>query len=115
VLCYKTFQVRSELLNKLLQCGVLTCQQLTSGSVILINGAKAENFLWTLGTAATLRAGSVVEGSILAGTAIAFKSGSELRGCALAQTSVTFETAGLGVAVVTSPLVLYRRHGPRES
>jgi hypothetical protein len=38
----------------------------------LINGAKAENVIWALGTAATLGADSVLEGSILAGTAITF-------------------------------------------
>jgi hypothetical protein len=63
-------------------------------SVVLINGAKAENVLWALGTAATLGARSVVEGSILAGTDITFGTQSELHGCALAQSGVTFETAG---------------------
>jgi hypothetical protein len=61
---------------------------------ILINGAKAENVLWTLGTAATLGANSVLEGSILAGTAITFGTKSELHGCALAQSAVTFESEG---------------------
>jgi hypothetical protein len=61
---------------------------------ILTNGAQAENVLWALGTAATLGARSVVEGSILAGTAITFGAQSELRGCALAQSAVTFESAG---------------------
>jgi hypothetical protein len=61
---------------------------------ILINGAKAENVLWALGTAATLGANSVVEGSILAGTAITFGTQSELHGCALAQSAVTFESEG---------------------
>jgi hypothetical protein len=61
---------------------------------ILINGAKAENVLWTLGTAATLGAKSVVEGSIMAGTAITFGTKSELHGCALAQSAVTFESGG---------------------
>jgi hypothetical protein len=60
----------------------------------LIRGAKAENVLWALGTAATLGARSIVEGSILAGTAITFGTQSELRGCALAQSAVTFESAG---------------------
>jgi hypothetical protein len=61
---------------------------------ILTNGAKAENILWVLGTAATLGARSVLEGSILAKTAITFGAQAELRGCALAQTAITFETAG---------------------
>jgi hypothetical protein len=61
---------------------------------ILINGAKAENVLWALGTAATLGARSIVAGSILAGTAITFGTESELQGCALAQSAVTFESKG---------------------
>jgi hypothetical protein len=61
---------------------------------ILTNGAKAEHVVWALGTAATLGARSVVEGSILAGTAITFGSQSVLHGCALAQSAVTFESQG---------------------
>jgi hypothetical protein len=68
-------------------------------SVILINGAKAENVLWALGSAATLGARSVIEGSILAKTEITFGNQSELRGCALAQSSVTFES---GASVITT-------------
>jgi hypothetical protein len=63
-------------------------------SFILTNGAKAENVLWALGTAATLGANSVVEGSILAGTAITFGTKSKLNGCALAQSAMTFESEG---------------------
>jgi hypothetical protein len=63
-------------------------------SFILKNGASAENVVWALGTAATLGASSVVEGSILAGTAITFGTGSELRGCALAGSAVTFASQG---------------------
>jgi hypothetical protein len=61
---------------------------------VLINGAKAENVRWALGTAATLGARSVVQGSILAGTAITFGTQSQLYGCALAQSAVTFESEG---------------------
>jgi hypothetical protein len=61
---------------------------------ILKNGAKAENVLWALGSAATLGANSILEGSILAGTAITFGANSTLRGCALAQSDVTFESDG---------------------
>jgi hypothetical protein len=61
---------------------------------ILINGAKAENVLWVLGSAATLGARSVVQGSILAKTAITFGAQSILHGCALAQSAVTFESQG---------------------
>jgi hypothetical protein len=62
--------------------------------ITLINGAKAENVMWALGSAATLGADSVLEGSILAGTAITFGYQSELHGCALAQSAVTFESKG---------------------
>jgi hypothetical protein len=61
---------------------------------ILENGAKAENIIWVLGTAATLGARSHVAGSIMAGTAITFGTNSKLYGCALAQTAVTFESGG---------------------
>jgi hypothetical protein len=61
---------------------------------VLINGAKAENVYWALGTAATLGANSVLEGSILAGTAITVGTNAELHGCALAQSAVTFESGG---------------------
>jgi hypothetical protein len=61
---------------------------------ILKNGAKAQNVLWALGTAATLGANSVLEGSILAGTAITFLTKSKLNGCALAQSAVTFASEG---------------------
>jgi hypothetical protein len=63
--------------------------------IILINGAKAENVLWALVTAATFGARSVVQGSILAGTAITFGTQSKLHGCALAQTFVNFESGGI--------------------
>jgi hypothetical protein len=63
-------------------------------NVILTGGAKAENVIWALGTAATLGARSVVESSILAGTAITFGAEAGLRGCALAQSAVTFSSGG---------------------
>jgi hypothetical protein len=61
---------------------------------ILKNGAKAENILWVLGSAATLGARSVVEGSIMAKASITFGAQSELRGCALAQGAVAFTSEG---------------------
>ena len=67
---------------------------------ILENGAKAENVLWVLGTAATLGARSVVQGSVLAGTAITMGTNSEIIGCAIAMTAISFETEGY----VTLPL-----------
>ena len=61
---------------------------------ILKNGAKASNIIWALGTAATLGADSVLEGSILAGSAITVGAKAEIRGCAIAQTAVTFSSRG---------------------
>jgi hypothetical protein len=61
----------------------------------LKNGAKAENVLWALGTAATLGASSTLEGSILAGTAINVGIGAEIHGCAIALTAVTFANKGI--------------------
>jgi hypothetical protein len=81
-------------------------------SFILKNGAKAENVLWALGTAATLGADSVLEGSILAGTAITFGTNAQLNGCAIAQSAVTFETAGkvnlVNLAPAASSRALFR-------
>ena len=61
---------------------------------ILKNGAKASNIIWALGTAATLGARSVVQGSVLAGTAITMGTNSKIIGCAIAMTAITFETEG---------------------
>jgi hypothetical protein len=58
-------------------------------SFILINGAKAKNIIWALGTAAILGARSTVEGSILAGTAITIGDEAKINGCAIAMTAVT--------------------------
>jgi type VI secretion system secreted protein VgrG len=80
--------------GKYLFIAVSTLVTAADTSFILTNGAKAENVLWALGTAATLGARSVVEGSILAGTAITFGTESKLHGCALAQSAVTFESGG---------------------
>lgn len=50
----------------------------------LINGAKASNVLWKVGSAATLGTGSTFAGTILAWDAISFGSGAVLEGKALA-------------------------------
>jgi hypothetical protein len=62
--------------------------------VRLINGAKAENVLWTFGAALTLGADSTIQGSVTAGTSITMGEGSEIHGCALAQTTVVFSLGG---------------------
>jgi hypothetical protein len=60
----------------------------------LINGAKAENVLWAIGTAATLGANTVLPGSILAGTAITIGAQALVQGCVVAQTAITFSSEG---------------------
>jgi hypothetical protein len=94
---------RIHLLSKPLEINIAT---------LLINGAKgakAENVIWwALGTAATVGAGSVVAGSVLAGTAITFGTGSELQGCALAKSAVMFASNG-------SVEVLYNAPAPTEA
>jgi hypothetical protein len=62
--------------------------------VNLVGGAKAENVLWVLGTAATLGADSVLQGSIMAGSAITVGNNAVIHGCLLAQTAITFSGAG---------------------
>jgi hypothetical protein len=74
----------------LIQAGT-TLTTAASVYTVLINGAKAEDIVWALGTGGTLGAESVLDGSIFAGTAITFGTKSEIRGCAIAQTAVTFE------------------------
>jgi hypothetical protein len=70
---------------------------------ILTNGNKVENVVWALGTASTLGANSVLEGSILAGKNITFGSRSELHGCALALSAITFESEGSVIASGSAP------------
>jgi hypothetical protein len=61
---------------------------------ILNDGARFENILWVLGTAATVGANATVPGSVLAGTSITLGDNSRLEGCALAQEAVTFAGGG---------------------
>jgi hypothetical protein len=77
----------------LIQAGT-TLTTAASVHTVLINGAKAENIVWALGTAATLGEDTVLDGSILAGTAITYGTKSEIRGCSIAQTAITFEARG---------------------
>jgi len=58
----------------------------TSGrQVILINGAKAANIFWQVGSSATLGTTSVFKGNILAYTSITLTTGAALQGRALAR------------------------------
>jgi hypothetical protein len=61
-----------------------------STSFALTNGAKAENVFFILGSAATLGANSVLEGSITAGTSVTVGSGAQVNGCIIAKAAVTY-------------------------
>lgn len=65
-----------------------------SGShVVLVNGAKACNVFWQVGTSATLGTNSVFKGNILALTSITITTGVNLEGRALARNgAVTLDT-----------------------
>jgi hypothetical protein len=68
-------------------------------SVILENGATADNVYFVTGTTFTFGANDTINGTILAGTSITFASNSVLNGRALTYgpsgTTVTFPSAGL--------------------
>jgi hypothetical protein len=70
----------------------------------LINGAQAKNVLWSFGTALTLGANSILEGSVTAGSSITMGMDSEIRGCALAQTAITLDNSAIINRNVPSPL-----------
>ena len=59
-------------------------------SVVLADGARAENVYWAIGSSATLGASSKMVGNILAQVSITFGSSSEIEGRGLAQAAVTF-------------------------
>jgi hypothetical protein len=80
--------------------------------VILINGAKAENILWALGTAATFGADAVFEGSLLTGTAITFGALNVVHGCAIALSAITFGGGGSLTVVQAVDETLLPPSGP---
>jgi hypothetical protein len=65
-----------------------------STSIVLTNGATAENVLWVLGGASAHGASSVFEGSIVAGAAVTFGAGCALHGCVLSLAAITFGAGG---------------------
>ena len=65
----------------------------TAGSVVLINGAQAQNVYWQVGSSATLGTASQIKGNILALTSITLVDNANLIGRALARNgSVTLGT-----------------------
>jgi hypothetical protein len=61
---------------------------------ILDGGARAENVLFALGSAATLGEDSLFEGSIIAGTSVTVGTGAQVNGCIVAKAAVTFAGRG---------------------
>ena len=64
-----------------------------NSQIVLLNGARADNVYWVLGTALTMGADSLLLGSVLTGTAITIGTNGKICGHALAQSAVTCETA----------------------
>ena len=64
-----------------------------NSNIALINGARADNVFWILGSALTMGADSTLVGSVLTGTAITIGTNGKICGHALAQSAVTCETA----------------------
>ena len=82
--------------NSLFLFQVLSMATTAGTSIILTNGAKAENVVWVISTASAHGATSVIQGFILAGGAITFGAGFTLHGCAISRAAVLF---GAGVSV----------------
>jgi hypothetical protein len=65
---------------------------LTTGasvSVVLVNGARADNVIWNCGSAATLGASNSFKGNIFAGTSITVGANTSVTGRLMAQAAVT--------------------------
>jgi hypothetical protein len=81
--------------------------------IVLLNGAKAENVFWFLGTALTMGANSRLQGNVLAGSAITIGANAKIVGRAIAQTAVTCET-GCNVQIIDSDAATVEEDGDSE-
>jgi hypothetical protein len=76
----------------------------SASMVTLINGANANNVFFQVGSSATLGAGSVFTGNILALTSITLTTGATLDGRALARNgAVTLDTNRVGITAAIVP------------
>jgi hypothetical protein len=67
-----------------------------NSSVRLINGAREANVFWQVGSSATLAAGVVLRGNIMAYASITLSQGTRVFGRALARTgAVTMDTSSV--------------------
>ncbi len=80
----------------------------TDTEVILINGAKAANIFWQVGSSATLGTTSSFKGNILAQESITLNTGVILEGRALAQSAaVTLDTVTINIPCVDIEAYVY--------
>jgi type VI secretion system secreted protein VgrG len=78
--------------------GVLTLLPAINSSVRLINAAREANVFWQVGSSATLPAGVVFRGNIMAYASITLSQGTRVFGRALARTgAVTMDTSSVVV------------------
>ena len=73
-----------------------------SRQVFLVGGANANNVFWQVGSSATLDAGAVLHGTILASVSISVLAGATVDGRLLAQAAVTFTTGGANSVTLPS-------------
>ena len=72
----------------------------SSSSILLLNGAQADNIFWQVGSSATLGTGTAFDGSILADQSITLNTGASLDGRALALNA----TVTLDDNIITAPV-----------
>jgi len=73
----------------------------SSASVVLANGAQADNVFWQVGSSATIGDGSVIYGSIVADQSITMDTGASLGGNALALTgAVTLDDNAISIEAI---------------
>jgi hypothetical protein len=77
----------------------------TNASILLTNGAKAENIFWAVAGDIAVGVDAHAEGIFLTYTMIAMKTGSSLNGAAYAQTAVTLDAATV-INDTTDPVLL---------
>jgi len=76
----------------------------TNSSIVLINGAQANNVFWQVGSSATLGTGTAFRGTILALASITVTTGVTIEGRALTQTAaVTLDTNTISIATLIPP------------
>jgi hypothetical protein len=77
-------------------------------SIMLENGAQADNVFWQVGSSATIGVGSMLDGSILADQSITMDTGADLNGNALALNgAVTLDDNEIDVGAIPEANTLW--------